>query len=144
VVGDQPISTNHPVTMLWETGHAIKDPLTNGYCNYENTECYESKTVPVIYDMSSREGWLTGGQTVNVTGYGFDYGTIDATLDGEPCLVTGQGKEWFTCTAAPKEAVSETGVDVVGQHGLSWREFDMDNWSDAYHWRNFDNDEEPI
>jgi hypothetical protein len=71
--------------------------------------------------MSTRSGWLTGGQTVNVTGYGFDYGTIDATLDGVPCEVTGHGKEWFTCIAGTKETVSETDVDTVGQHGLSWR-----------------------
>ena len=107
--------------MLWETGHAIKDTIGNNYCNYENTECYESKTVPVIYDMSTRSGWLTGGQTVNVTGYGFDYGIIDATLDGVACEVTDKGKEWFACTAGTKEAVSVTGVDTIGQHGLSWR-----------------------
>ena len=51
-VGDQPIKRDLPVTMLWETGHANKNPAIMKYCNYEATDSYESKTVPVIYDMS--------------------------------------------------------------------------------------------
>jgi hypothetical protein len=45
-------------------------------------ECYHSKTVPVMHSISANTGYMTGGQNITVTGYGFDNGTIEATVDG--------------------------------------------------------------
>jgi len=51
MVGDQKINSNLPVTMLWETGYAIYDPIKMQQCDYAGTTCYTSKTVPAIYSI---------------------------------------------------------------------------------------------
>lgn len=39
--------------MQWETGLAIKEPLLIQNCpNVDRSECYEVKTVPVIFEIS--------------------------------------------------------------------------------------------
>lgn len=47
-VGDQPISHNQAIEMLWETGHAIKHLTRNMHCSYDESDCYEVRTVPAI------------------------------------------------------------------------------------------------
>ena len=60
-VGDQKISNNLPVNMLWETGYAIHDPVTMNTCEYDGVTCYQAKTVPAIYSIDQKEGYVTGG-----------------------------------------------------------------------------------
>lgn len=50
-VGDQKVSKNVEVNMLWETGYAIKDQVQMKTCDYAGTTCYEAKTVPAIYSI---------------------------------------------------------------------------------------------
>jgi hypothetical protein len=38
--------------MLFETGLAIKEELAVKHCSYDNNDCYEARTIPVIYDIS--------------------------------------------------------------------------------------------
>jgi hypothetical protein len=52
IVGDQQISHNQDVSMLWETGNAVKDPVYSKTCYFNMSDCYEVKTLPVIYEMS--------------------------------------------------------------------------------------------
>lgn len=73
--------------MLWETGYAIHDPVTMQYCNYDASDCYHAKTVPAIYTIDQKDGYLTGGQVITVNGFGFGYGTIKASIDGVSCEV---------------------------------------------------------
>jgi hypothetical protein len=40
VVGDQQVSSNLEVNMLWETGYAIHDEIMMNNCNYANDKCY--------------------------------------------------------------------------------------------------------
>jgi len=47
--------------MLWETGYAIHDPVTMNNCQYDGTTCYQAKTVPAIYSIDQKEGYVTGG-----------------------------------------------------------------------------------
>jgi len=99
IVGDQKISDNLPVTMLWETGYAIHDPVSMNHCDYAGTTCYQTKTVPAIYSISQKEGYVTGGQIITVTGFGFNDGTIVPTIDGVLCTVLSQDDKGFTCRA---------------------------------------------
>jgi hypothetical protein len=107
-VGDQKIAKSLPVNMLWETGYAIHDPVQMQYCNYDASDCYHSKTVPAIYTIDQKDGYLTGGQVITVNGFGFGYGTIRATIDGVSCEVLTQTTTSFTCRAGAKELVSST------------------------------------
>jgi hypothetical protein len=51
-VGDQPISKTDKISMLWETGNSITQKNTFKTCSYDMTDCYEARTVPVIFDIS--------------------------------------------------------------------------------------------
>lgn len=95
-VGDQPISPDVDVSMLWETGFALKNEQTMHYCTYDANSCYESKTVPVIFDISEKTGYLTGGQTLTLNGHGFDYGEdgeADCKVDTEPCEIISRSRD---------------------------------------------------
>jgi hypothetical protein len=83
--------------MLWEVGYANKEEVLQNHCLVDGKECYEAKTVPVIFGISRNTGYLTGGQNLTISGYGFDYGTIDAKIDGVTCKVTSKTKESFNC-----------------------------------------------
>jgi hypothetical protein len=34
-------------------------------------DCYETRTVPVIFSISADEGYMSGGQNFTIVGYGF-------------------------------------------------------------------------
>ena len=80
-------------------------------------ECYDVKTVPVIHNVSSNTGYITGGQNLTVYGFGFDYGLINAKVDGLDCKVTAQSKTSFQCTTSAASAVSVS-QPQAGQHGV--------------------------
>jgi len=137
-VGDQPIGENQPITMLWETGHAIKHLTRNWHCSYDESECYEVKTVAAIKAVSEHTSYVTGGQNITVKGTGFAAGNIVATLDGVACEVTSSGKEQFSCTVGEKAEVSETDTPRAGEHGVRRRTIDGADWRDVNYWYDID------
>jgi hypothetical protein len=128
IVGDQKISNNLPVNMLWETGYAIHDPVTMNTCGYDGVTCYEAKTVPAIYSIDQKEGYVTGGQVITVKGFGFGSGTIKPTIDGVACTVLTQSADTFTCragTAAEPSKMTRTveyTVEATGRRRLQAEE----------------------
>jgi hypothetical protein len=58
-ITDQPISKSQNVSMLWETGFALKNSDVK-HCNVEMTSCYEAKTVPVVESISHVSGYTSG------------------------------------------------------------------------------------
>ena len=62
---------NHELRMSWENGYAKLVEETALHCNYDQSDCYYAKTVPVIKEMSSNTGYTTGEQSLKVTGQGF-------------------------------------------------------------------------
>jgi len=152
--------------MLWETGYAIHDEISMKQCNYDASECYTAKSVPAIYSIDQKEGFVTGGQVITVKGFGFGSGTIKPTLDGVACDVLTQKSDEFTCRAGSKDGPSvlvdkvtskdkdgnvikdEEGKDVttevpkdfVGQQGLSLRKFKEWDWHNTYHWKKREDD----
>jgi hypothetical protein len=87
IVGDQKISNNLDVRMTWETGFAIHDEISMQNCDYAGTTCYTAKTVPAIFSIDQKKGYLTGGQVITVKGFGFGEGTIKPTIEGVECKV---------------------------------------------------------
>jgi len=117
-VGDQPTSKHNAIQMLWETGHSKTLKEISTKCDYDNKNCYEAKTVPVINDISTNTGYTTGGQNFTVFGFGFNDKDIDAKMDGVPCVVTSRSDYAFSCVAGKKDKVSVIDVAQPGQHGL--------------------------
>ena len=106
-IGEATISKKQDITMMWETGKATVSKVEGTYCNYDQSDCYQAKNIPVIFDISENTGYKTGGQNITVKGYGFDTGVIDAKIDGQECKVTSFSKYEFSCSVSPKDAASD-------------------------------------
>lgn len=48
-------------TMLWEVGQSYTDTPLMIHCEYDNEVCYQARSVPVIYEVSSDTTYVTGG-----------------------------------------------------------------------------------
>ena len=91
---------------MWETGLSLLQDVEMKHCTYDMKECYNVKTVPVIYNVSSNTGYITGGQNLTVNGFGFETGLIEAKVDGVDCKVTAKSQTKFSCTTAVASAAS--------------------------------------
>ena len=60
-IGELPVAANHTLSMMWETGKAHVNDHSAKYCNFDNSSCYQARTVPVIFDVSSHSGFSSGG-----------------------------------------------------------------------------------
>jgi hypothetical protein len=118
-IGENTISKNQNITMMWETGISAVALAESLFCNFNQSDCYQAKSLPVIYNISQNVGYNTGGQNLTITGYGFDSGLIKATVDGQPCLVTSFGRHEFDCTVQKRDGISDLNIPHIGQHGVS-------------------------
>lgn len=107
--------------MQWETGQAFIKEQEATHCSFDGTQCYKAKSVPVIFGMSANSGYKTGGMNLTITGYGFESGEIEATVDGKECVVSSYRSASFSCEVLPSDEVSISEASYVGQHGLRWR-----------------------
>ena len=96
-IGDRPPSHDDKVTMLWENGQSKSVHTEMLHCAYDNSTCYEAKTVPVIHDISSTTGYTTGKQILTVKGHGFNSENIVAKAAGQDCIVLEKENTQFTC-----------------------------------------------
>ena len=51
-IGQLPPNQSLPVSFLWEDGYASIAEQRATFCSYDNSSCYMSKIVPVIFDLS--------------------------------------------------------------------------------------------
>ena len=107
-VGELPAGELYNISMLWEVGNSFVQPVEALHCTYDNNTCYQARSVPVIFDVSSNTGYTTGGQNLTVRGHGFNSENITATLDGVPCEVTSYSDFSFSCLVAESEAWDNT------------------------------------
>jgi len=68
--------------------------------------------------MDYNAGYTTGGQIINVTGWGFNSQNIAATVDGTACTVLAYTDSSFECEVGIASAASTIDVPTIGQHGL--------------------------
>lgn len=99
-VTDQPLSNNSSAVMMWETGRSVGRDTELKHCTYDMKECYDVKTIPVLHNVSSNAGYMTGGQNLTIQGFGFEEGDIEAKVDGQKCTITAKTKTSFDCTTA--------------------------------------------
>lgn len=104
------------------------------HCEYDNEVCYTARSVPVIYEVSSDTTYTTGGQNLTVHGYGFNSENIEATVDGEPCEVTSYSETSFSCQVGPRDSVSTTDTDTVGNHGVTRELYDYWDYYGYWAW----------
>ena len=104
--------------MLWETGYADNQETENLHCSFDNSTCYQVKTVPVIFESSANAGYRTGGQNLTLTGHGLNVGNVTATVGGVPCTVTAQSNTAISCFVGETTNASATNTSYVGHNGL--------------------------
>ena len=52
-IGPMPISKNQSVSMMWETGKAVVSVAESNFCNFDGSDCYTARTLPVIFSISA-------------------------------------------------------------------------------------------
>jgi hypothetical protein len=104
------------------------------HCEFDNEACYQVRSVPVIYDVSESTTYITGGQNLTVTGFGFNSENIEATVDGEPCTVTSYSETSFSCKVGSKDAASETNVARSGNNGVTNDKYDFLDYYGYWTW----------
>ena len=65
-IGEGTISNNQNITMMWETGTGAIQDVESKMCDFNNTNCYQAKSLPVIFNVSENVGYTTGGQNITV------------------------------------------------------------------------------
>ena len=134
-VGDQPVSRSQTASMLWETGHAIKEPLLIQRCSYDGKECYEARTLPVVFDLSQRQGYLTGGQNLTLHGHGFNFGKVSVSVDGVDCAVTSKEQWAVSCKVGGRKAISDLKTKkYFGSNGLRVTRYRGRNSDDVHNY----------
>ena len=125
------------VSMLWEVGDTNTHSAQMVHCTYDNQTCFQTRTVPVIFDISSNTTYTTGGQNLTVRGYGLD-GNVTATIDGQECVVTKNSNDSFSCEVQPHSTPSTTNVSQQGSFGLTREMYNFTEYynssTDNYGW----------
>jgi hypothetical protein len=114
-IGPMPITKNTSISMMWETGKSVIQNTEANFCNYDESDCYTARTLPVIFNVSSHQGYSTGGLNITVQGHGFINGTIDAKVDGIPCKIKERSEDSFKCLLDTSPTVSNLTKSYVGQ-----------------------------
>ena len=109
------------------------------HCNFAGDDCWYVKTHPKIDTVSATDGYITGGQTITIDGWGLKGATgmvdIDINVDGVPCAVTSHSLEQITCVTGAAEDVSLDGVSQPGSPGLTQQVLnDVDNDNANPYW----------
>lgn len=125
-IGELPVGTDLPLSMMWETGLATVEQSRALRCSYDNSTCYMAKNVPVIFSTSAAGGYHSGGQNLTISGHGFSNGNISVSVDGVDCKVTQRQDKSVSCDVQPKGNSSVVDAPYSGSNGISWR-FDDNN-----------------
>ena len=113
-----PIGIKHDLKMLWEVGWANVAQGESLHCTYDNQTCYKALNVPVIFNMSSHEGYTSGYQNLTIHGYGFDSNNISIAVDGYECIVKSYRMDSVSCEVQPSYAPSDLNQSFEGSYGL--------------------------
>lgn len=77
------------------------------------TDCYSVRIVARVDSVSANSGYITGGQTLEITGKDFGFNSADITveIDGVACDVLSSTDTSIICVTNAREAGAST-VDV--------------------------------
>lgn len=93
------------------------------HCSFDGTDCWTIRVHPKVDSVSAATGYLNGGQTLEIKGWGLQGKTsTTVTIDGVDCAVDPlrSNNEKITCITGKANAVSYSGPQP-GQHGLTSR-----------------------
>lgn len=85
------------------------------HCSFDGLECWNVRVHPVIESINAATGYTTGGQELQITGWGLS-GEAEVTVDGVSCQVTATTDTGITCRTSA--SVASTDGYQPGQPGL--------------------------
>lgn len=94
---------------------------TSKHCNFAGTECWRIRVHPKIDKISHASGYVTGGQTLEIEGFGLlGASSTSVLVDGVPCFINQRHStdEKLVCDTGPKATASVTGPQP-GQPGIT-------------------------
>ena len=142
--GDQHPGKQEP-EVRFRVGNAYKMESSK-HCNFAGNDCWYVKTHPKIDSISAADGYLTGGQTLTIGGWGLKGETlanVEVTVDGVACKVTNSTLESITCVTGAAAAVSLEGPQP-GHHGLKQRIIDFEDPNKGPYWGMFTDGQHPV
>jgi len=86
------------------------------HCNFAGTECWNVRVHPKIDSIEATQGYSTGGQELNISGWGLN-GASEVTVAGVACTVTASTETGITCTTGAATTESSAGYQP-GTPGL--------------------------
>ena len=104
------VSSSVDPWFLFVVGAAKVLTSYNTHCDYSGSDCYQARIVASIESLSAQTGYTTGGQVLNINGYGLKNQDISVTIDGIPCTVTSNSSDQITCLTGAKSTASSAGV----------------------------------
>lgn len=119
-------SASEEVNFKFRAGNAYQRDASMIQCDITNTTCYKAKVVPVIEGVSASSGSTTGGQVLEIDGYGFLSDNIDVKVDGVTCKVLTHTKTQVTCLTGEQSAPSSD-ANYVGSNGLLHNFYNLTN-----------------
>ena len=84
----------------------------------------------MIQSVSASDGYITGGQTVVIDGWGLKGTSMDdveVEIDGVPCVVSSHTLDRITCISGAAADVSLANVSQPGSPGLTQNILDPTN-----------------
>ena len=121
----------------YRTGYGYKIPQQLLNCNFDGTECYESKVVPSITEISAHSGWIGGGQDLVITGTSLDDPEAVVEVDGVPCKVKSATSSKIVCSTGEKveDEYFEAPERYAGSNGLKVSHYKgYKNTECCHHW----------
>ena len=82
--------------IMFHTGyqHDVDDLYT---CNFAGDDCWKVRVHPKIESISHNTGYTTGGQLLNLFGYGLNGTDVNVLVDGVPCDVKNASVNALSC-----------------------------------------------
>lgn len=77
---------------------------TSYHCTFDSSKCWYVRVTPKIESISAASGSTSGGQTLTLTGNGFDGTTVSVTADGVDCEVMTKSETELTCLTGANSA----------------------------------------
>lgn len=111
---------------------------TSLHCNFAGTECWRVRIHPKIDKISAAQGYLMGGQTLVIDGWGLKGQTsTTVTVDGVPCKVDikRSSDERIYCETGSKATPSVLGPQP-GQPGITYTFVNPTDLSVTPNWAN--------
>ena len=125
--------------MRFRVGNAfVRDSAT--HCNFAGDDCWIVRTHPKIDAISAPDGYVTGGQLIEIEGWGLKGQSIDdveVTIDGVPCVVQTHSMQLITCISGEAEGISLAETAQPGSPGLSQYVYDRPNEGSNPYWNMF-------